>query len=237
MTEWDKHFIPDAYISTTPINQYCLNLIKGSEAIVGFTNITPQDIIDMGFIDIYSSIRLYRNQIRNEKSQFGLLEELLENNYGGYSEITLRRFRGNLAIKPDVILTFDQLTSFAHEASSYFKVPILLIDSSQSAGVMNNHNQELLIQDRIKEYADYLLKMYSSFKYNYDIIAKYFSADTLNNTVNELIKRCRDLKSKELVDSVFYLINILEHINSCNISLEYSLGHIETEEFRKKLIF
>lgn len=237
LTEWDRNFIPDAYLSTTPINQYCLDLIKGGNYILGFTNITPEDILDMGFIDIYSSIRLYRNQMQNENSRFDLFEELMNSDYMGYKEITLKRFRENLAIKPDVVLTFDQLTPFATDASSYFKVPILLIDSFQSASFMDNHNQELLIQDRIKEYADYLLRMYSSFKYNYDITAKYFSANTLNNTVNELVKRCRDLKSKELISSVFYLINILEHINACNFSLEYNLGHIETKEFRKKLIF
>ena len=79
--------------------------------------------------------------------------------------------------------------------------------------------------------------MYSSYKYNFDIIAKYFSASTLNNTVNELVKRCRDLKSKSLIEATLYLINTLEHINSCNFSLDYNFGHIETEEFRKKLIF
>lgn len=237
LTEWDKNFIPDAYLSTTPINQYCLELISGGNYFLGFTNITYEDIIDMGFIDIYSSIRLYRNQIKNENSQFDLFEKLMKSNHIGYSEVTLRRFRENFAIRPNVVLTFDHLSNFTSEASSYFKIPILLIDSFQSASFMDSHNQELLIQERIKEYADYLFKMYSSYKYNFDIIAKYFSASTLNNTVNELVKRCRDLKSKSLIEATLYLINTLEHINSCNFSLDYNFGHIETEEFRKKLIF
>ena len=237
LTEWDKNFIPDAYLSTTPINQYCLELISGGNYCLGFTNITYEDIIDMGFIDIYSSIRLYRNQIKNENSQFDLFEKLMKSNHIGYSEVTLRRFRENFAIRPNVVLTFDHLSNFTSEASSYFKIPILLIDSFQSASFMDSHNQELLIQERIKEYADYLFKMYSSYKYNFDIIAKYFSASTLNNTVNELVKRCRDLKSKSLIEATLYLINTLEHINACNFSLDYNFGHIETEEFRKKLIF
>lgn len=237
LTEWDKNFIPDAYLSTTPINQYCLELISGGNYFLGFTNITYEDIIDMGFIDIYSSIRLYRNQIKNENSQFDLFEELMKANHIGYSEVTLRRFRENFAIRPNVVLTFDHLSNFTSEASSYFKIPILLIDSFQSASFMDSHNQELLAQERIREYADYLFKMYSSYKYNFDIIAKYFSASTLNNTVNELVKRCRDLKSKSLIEATLYLINTLEHINACNFSLDYNFGHIETEEFRKKLIF
>ena len=156
ITEWDKNFVEDSYLSTSLIDQYFLGLIDGGNYLLGFSDILPEDIIDMGYIDIYSSIYLYRNQIKNDRSTFDLIEELKNYYPSGYSEVTLRRFRGNIAIQPNRIITMDQVTEFSKNAASYFKVPIMLIDSYQSASFMNDHNQALLIQERIIDYAKYL---------------------------------------------------------------------------------
>ena len=236
ITEWDKNFVEDSYLSTSMIDQYFLGLIEGGNYLLGFSDILPEDIIDMGYIDIYSSIYLYRNQIKNDRSTFDLIEELKNYYPSGYSEVTLRRFRGNIAIQPNRIITMDQVTEFSKNAASYFKVPIMLIDSYQSASFMNDHNQALLIQERIIDYAKYLFKMYVSFSTNYDIVAKYFNAKTINNTVNELLRRCKENKDENFRNAILFLISVLERINSNNHNLEYYLEPIDTKEFRRKLV-
>ena len=81
-----------------------------------------------------------------------------------------------------------------------------------------------------------MLNIYVSFSTNYDIVAKYFNAKTINNTVNELLRRYKENKDESFKDAILFLISVLERINSNNHNLEYYLEPIDTNEFRRRLI-
>lgn len=233
---WDNNFIQDSYLATTLINQYCLGMIDDGNCTLGFFNIGKDDILDMGLKDIYSSIHLYRNQTKNNNSEFDLFDNFINDLFTGYNEVTLKRFRENSAIKPDCVICKDMVNDFACNAREYFKIPILLISSFEAAAFMDNHNQELLAKGNITEYTRFLYKMYISFKGNYYILQKYFDADNINNIVNKLIKNYLSTKNPRLFTQILFLLSVLERINSSNCNLQHALKPIETQEFRKKLV-
>ena len=199
---WDSNHIEGAYISGTLIDQYSLGMIDSTENIMCFSNLSQNDILDMGLKDIFASIYLYYNNLENHLSDFFTIDDFNHSTESFYNEVVLRRFNPN-ALKPDFILGFDHINSFMKEASEYFNIPIGLIDSNKSSNRMHEHNMSLLERKKFYEFAIFVYKFYASYRYKFDIIKKYFKNS------NDILSKI-DLNNKELLE---FMIDIFERIN------------------------
>ena len=236
-TTWNKGEIEGAYLSGTLATQYSFGTIgQTKDYIIGLSEIESDDIVDMGLEDIFSTIYYYYNNLTNPLSDFRTHEDFERSTGCVYNEVTLRRFRNGVSLKPNFTLAFDKISEFNRLMQEFFNIPIFYIDSMKSASRMNAHNDELLCRNKLREFGIYLYRFYVSFMYNPEIVERFFDRSILENTLNLLIKNYHVFKVQEDKEAILFIIDIIHKINQGLLYTDPCAELVDVEEFRKKLI-
>ncbi len=134
ISEWDKNYQDNAYISCSLINNDNLSLTSGEFLTLGFQNITKDHILALNNKDMFFKSKDIKGNQLYLVSNYLLAEQILNTTNACYNEVVLKRFNENKkALHPDFILTFDGLNDKSINASNYFNVPIYNINTEAYA--------------------------------------------------------------------------------------------------------
>ncbi len=234
---WNTGEIEGGYLSGTLATHYSLGTIgETKDNIIGLSKIKPSDILDMGLQDIFSSIYYYYNGLKNPLSDFRTHEDFEHSTGCAYNEVTLRRFRKGVSLKPDFTLAFDKVSEFNKMMQEFFRIPIFYIDSMRSARRMNAHNEALLCANKLREYGIYLYRFYVSYMNNPDIVDKFFNKTILEDTLNTIIKNYQSFENKEDREAILFILTIMKKINDGLVYYNPYAKLVDIESFRKRLI-
>ncbi len=189
---WTQIYVEDSFISTSLISELFLGIDDGIGTILGFNNINPDDILDIGTQDINFSIGLFKSQRRNPKSNYLPSTELIEKTSMLYNEVAIKRYRDNKPILPNCVVCIDNIRDIDKNIADHFKIPIYLIHVEKYVKKMNQNILELMNTYKFKEYYEYRNKKLHSIFNNSELFAKEFSQENLNKEMELLISKMKE---------------------------------------------
>jgi len=209
---WYSNPKEDSYISTSFISNDFMGINNSISYILGFNSIVEDDILYSGLGDLYSSTKQVRNNLRNAKSSCVLAEDLRLDNKMIYNEVTLKRVRNGSILKPDFILSLDQIKSVDEQASKYFNVPIYLLERIKYAARMAEKLEEDLYANDLDAYISDLRRMFLSF-YNCDnIFFMYFNPDKLESNTLKIVRKYINSAKSEVLQKVVEIIELYDQL-------------------------
>lgn len=202
----------DSYISTSYISNDFMGMNSSISYILGFNDISEEDILYFGLGDIYASRKQVRNNLRNGKSSCVLAEDLRMNPKMIYNEVTLRRMKNGTILNPNFILSLDTIKRSDEEAARYFKVPIYLLDRMKYATRMKDKLDKDLACDDLDAYIGDLRRMFFSFCNECNIFDRFFDTEKLEFETLRIIRKYVDSTDPEVlrkVEEIIYLYDSL----------------------------
>lgn len=219
----------DSYISTSYISNDFMGMNSSISYILGFNNISEDDILYFGLGDIYSSRKQVRNNLRNGKSSCVLAEDLRMNSKMIYNEVTLRRMKNGTVLSPDFILSLDTIKRNDEEAARYFKVPIYLLDRIKYATRMKDKLEKDLAHDDLDMYLGDLRRMFFSFCNDCSIFDKFFDSEKLEAETLKIIRKYIDSNNPEILRKVEEIICLYD-----SLIVSYNFYKDDAIEYDKK---
>lgn len=201
ISEWDKNYKEDSYISCSLISNDNLSLTSGKYLTLGFQNINKKQILAINYKDmLFKSKDIKGNQL-DLVSNYLLVEQILRKT-GSYNEVALQRFNENKqALKPDYILTYDDIDEKSKNASQYFKNPIYNVNTEAYAEklikklkVLKETNYELYLE-YLNQITRSIISNYADLKNYYNIIASNIKSQCKEE--EELINRINVYKNRK----------------------------------------
>ena len=179
ISEWDKNYQDDSYISCSLIGNEKLSLTSGKYLTLGFQKINKDQILAVNNKDMLFKSKDIKAKQLDYMSNYLLAEQILKLT-GCYNEIVLKRFNDNKeALKPDYVLTFDDIDARSKNASEYFKSPIYNINIEAYAEKLVEKLRVLKEKD-INLYLEYIKQLCSSLNSNYNDFKNYYNIIAMN---------------------------------------------------------
>ncbi len=174
ISEWDKNYKENSYVSCSLISNDNLSLTSGKHLTLGFQNINKNQILAINNKDmLFKEKDIKANQF-DLVSNYLLTEQILKMT-SCYNEIVLKRYNENKkAINPDYILTFENIDDKSKMASQYFNKPIYNINIEAYAEKLVE-KLKLLKEKNYDLYLDYIKRLDSSVHTNYEDLKKYYN--------------------------------------------------------------
>lgn len=198
-SNWTKHQDENSYISTSAINHDYMGIVEGYGYVLGFYNISKDDILQMGPSDIFTDRKIVKNNLNNTKARYMDPDDLIDNTKEMYNEVVLRRYKNDLALLPDYVLSKDNITKKDEEVSRYFDIPIVEIDSNIYAKKMMEKYNYYINNFEFKKASICLMRLVKGFS----------QCDILENNYLDIAFLEKDIN-----------IILNNYFNSCNVSKE-----------------
>lgn len=196
MTEWDKHYEKNSFISCSLISGLFISLTGGNKLIIGFDKIKKSDIIAMNTCDIHFLKKHIIGNYTDKVSEYMPVDDFLLNT-SKHNEIVINRYRGENAVMPDYLVAFDKIDDLTKQASIDLNIPIYLIQLEKYALKLIDELNNLKVNN-IDKYIQNLKRMLDSYYFNCKIITDYYkfiaSSDafvTDNEDANKIIRLFR----------------------------------------------
>ena len=189
-----------------------MGIVEGYGYVLGFYNISKDDILQMGPSDIFTDRKIVKNNLNNTKARYMDPDDLIDNTKEMYNEVVLRRYKNDLALLPDYVLSKDNITKKDEEVSRYFDIPIVEIDSNIYAKKMVQKYNYYINNFEFKKASICLMRLVKGFsqcdilKNNYLDIA--FLEKDINIILNNYFNSCN--VSKEGLTELLELVSIYD---------------------------
>jgi len=226
---WHDCSKEDSYISTSYISNDFMGMNSSISYILGFNDISEEDILYFGLGDIYASRKQVRNNLRNGKSSCVLAEDLRMNSKMIYNEVTLRRMKNGTILNPNFILSLDTIKRSDEEAARYFKVPIYLLDRMKYATRMKDKLDKDLACDDLDAYIGDLRRMFFSFCNECNIFDRFFDTEKLEFETLRIIRKYVDSTDPEVLRKVEEIICLYD-----SLIVSYNFYKDDAIEYDKK---
>ena len=193
ISEWDKNYQDNAYISCSLIGNDNLSLTSGEFITLGFQNITKDQILAINNKDMFFKGKDIKGKQLDLVSNYLLVEQILRTTNACYNEVVLKRFNDNKqALHPDYVLTFDKLNDKSINASNYFQVPIYNINTEAYALKLVKKLKTLKEKD-YDLYLDYIKRLTYCINCDFKCLGNYY--EEICNNIN-----CSTKEEEELVN-------------------------------------
>ena len=230
---WDKKYNETSGVSTSLINEDYMGIVRGDFPIIGFNNINPDLIVDMGVEDIYFTTI---SDERNYFSRYMTASNLIDNSNDLYNEIVLKRYNCHTSIKPDFTFSFDKVNNMDKEISKYFKIPNFILNVDCYAKLMNEQMQFLLLKGDIKNFIKVAYNLCISFCFKIEIMDLYLRSDQIykysNLLINMYLNNEIDGQDEVIKTELNYMLNRFKKIQM----IQSIYGYFNTTYFNSQKI-
>lgn len=211
-SNWTKHHDENSYISTSAINHDYMGIVEGYGYVLGFYNISKDDILQMGPSDIFTDRKIVKNNLNNTKARYMDPDDLIDNTKEMYNEVVLRRYKNDLALLPDYVLSKDYITKKDEEVSRYFDIPIVEIDSNIYAKKMMEKYNHYINNFEFKKASICLMRLVKGFSQCDILENNYLDIAFLEKDINIILNNYFNSHnvSKEGLTELLELVSIYD---------------------------